>query len=135
MSEAVVEAPQPGEVPLQDIEREVSRQMKALQGPGNEPVHRARLANLIIFCDRPLQAVQVEQQLPEIAVVHPARVLLLIGETSSFDQTIKATVKVRPIGAARAGHACSEQILLHASGPGVDHLPFAVGLRPANCLR
>lgn len=126
MSEAVAEAPQPGEVPLQDIEREVSRQMKALLGPGNEPVHRARLANLIIFCDRPLQAAQVEQDLPEVAVVHPARVLLLIGEAGPFEQDIKATVKVRPIGGARAGGACSEQIQLHASGPAVDHLPFAV---------
>ena len=34
----------------EDVERELSRQMKALQGKGDEPVQRARMSNLVIFC-------------------------------------------------------------------------------------
>ena len=38
-------------VPLRDVERTLARQMKALQGPGAAPVQRARMANLVIFCN------------------------------------------------------------------------------------
>ena len=39
-------------VPLRDVELELSRQMRALQGVDETPVLRACMSNLVIFCDR-----------------------------------------------------------------------------------
>ena len=35
----------PVQVPLKDVERELDRQLKATQGPGESPVMRARMSN------------------------------------------------------------------------------------------
>src|SRR5436309_11420693 len=91
---------QPVTVPLRDIERELSRQMKALQGEGEAPVSRARMSNLVIFCSSREQGTQVAAQLPEVVSVHPARVLLLVGEPGASAPggpggDITATVHVR----------------------------------------
>src|SRR5262245_7778681 len=67
-------------VELRDIEHELSRQMRALKGADEAPVLRARMSNLVIVCDRPDLADQVAAQIPDIVAVHPARVLLLVGE-------------------------------------------------------
>ena len=47
------------QVPLRDVERTLARQMKALQGPGSAPVQRARMANLVIFCNSLETAIQI----------------------------------------------------------------------------
>src|ERR1700730_17655377 len=82
-------------VPLRDIERELSRQMRALQGADEAPVQRARLSKRCIFCERKNTAESVAAQIPDIVGVHPARVLLLIGEPGPEDAQISATVLVR----------------------------------------
>ena len=111
-------------VPLQDVERELSRQMKALQGAGQEPVFRARMANLVIFCAGREQAAEVDGEIPDVVTVHPARVLLLVGGPDERDLT--ATVTVRPIRFGQRESACAEQVTLRAGGGAVDRLPFAV---------
>lgn len=121
-------APPPAQavsVPLRDVERELSRQLKVLQGPGHEPVQQARMANLVIFCSSREQAAHIETELPEITRVHPARVLLLVGEQGQPAREVTATVQVRPV--LMGQHCtCSEQVTLDAAGPAVDRLPFAV---------
>ena len=57
--------------------------MKALQGPGAAPVQRARMSNLVIFCNSLEQAILINAQVPDIEAVHPARVLLLVGEPAA----------------------------------------------------
>jgi glucose-6-phosphate dehydrogenase assembly protein OpcA len=113
-------------VPLSEIERELSRQMRALQGVKETPVVRVRMSNLVIFCDRKELADQVAAQLPDIVAVHPARVLLLIGEPGAENAEITATVHVRAHRLDNHQQACSEQVTLHAAGPSVGRLPFAV---------
>jgi glucose-6-phosphate dehydrogenase assembly protein OpcA len=113
-------------VPLQDIEPELSRQMRGLQGVKEAPVLRARMSNLVIFCDQKELADRVTAQLPDIVAVHPARVLLLIGAPGAEDGEITATVHVRPHRLDNRQQACSEQVTLHAAGPAVGRLPFAV---------
>src|SRR5665213_2534348 len=114
-------------VSLRDVERVLVRQMKALQGPGAAPVQRARIANLVIYCNSLEQAVQINGQIPEIEAVHPARVLLVIGEPGHEECEVTARVMVRPlhITGGRA-HALVEQVTLHAAGAAVERLPFAV---------
>jgi glucose-6-phosphate dehydrogenase assembly protein OpcA len=113
-------------VNFRDVERELNQQMKALQGPGAAPLQRARMSNLVIFCNDLEQAILLNEQVPEISAAHPARVLLLVGEKSLIDRDLTARVTVRPIGRGPKSYACAEQVTVHASGPSVERLPFAV---------
>jgi glucose-6-phosphate dehydrogenase assembly protein OpcA len=114
-------------VPLGEVERTLARQMKALQGPGAAPVQRARMANLVVFCNSLEQAIQINAQIPEVEAVHPARAILVVGEPSREERDVTARVTVRPLHfAGGRAHACAEQVTLHAAGPAVERLPFAV---------
>ena len=110
-------------VPLRDVEQELNRQMKALQGAG--PVHRARMSNLVIFCNSFEQSIEVNEQIPAISAVHPSRTILLIGEPGG-SKDVTARVSVRPIGVGAKRYTCAEMVTLHAAGHSVDRLPFAV---------
>jgi glucose-6-phosphate dehydrogenase assembly protein OpcA len=113
-------------VPLCDVERELVRQMKALQGPGG-PLQRARMSNLIIFCNSLEQSIELNEQIPLVSAVHPARVILLVGEAGPPERDVTARITVRPVGGHGARrYACSELVTLHAAGSAVDRLPFAV---------
>jgi len=117
-------AAQGNAVSMHLVEQELSRQTRALQGADDRPVHRACMSNLVIFCDRREHAEEVVHQVPAIVAAHPARVLLVVGESGTKSTGISATVLVRPL---RGGlRSCSEQVVLHASGGGVAKLPFAV---------
>lgn len=123
------EATAPGRrhrVNFRDVERELNAQMKALQGPGKAPLQRARMSNLVIFCNDLEQAILLNDQVPAISAAHPARVLLLVGEKGPIDRDLTARVTVRPIGRGPKSYACAEQVTIHAAGPSVDRLPFAV---------
>jgi glucose-6-phosphate dehydrogenase assembly protein OpcA len=114
-------------VPLRDVERTLAQQMKALQGSGAAPVQRARMANLVIFCNSLEQAILVNAQIPEVEAVHPARAIVVVGEQSREECDVTARVTVRPLHMAGGrAHACAEQVTLHAGGAAVDRLPFAV---------
>jgi glucose-6-phosphate dehydrogenase assembly protein OpcA len=113
-------------VALHDVEHELNRQMKVLQGAGTEPVLRAHMSNLVIFCDNAERADEIDLELPDICAVHPARVLLLIGDRNAADTPLAAEVSVRPIDAERRRFAAAEEVLLRACGGAVDRLPFAV---------
>ncbi len=115
-----------GEVPLRDVERELARQMKVVQGEGEAPVQRVRMSNLVVYCDRPQIADAVKAQLPDIVAVHPARVLLLLAEPGAATSEIKAKVAVQVRHLSRSQQACSEGVLIHATGGAIDRLPFAV---------
>jgi glucose-6-phosphate dehydrogenase assembly protein OpcA len=112
-------------VPLRDAERELSRQMKRLQGDPNRPLQRARMSNLVIFCTSLEQSILLNEQVPAISVVHPARAILLVGEPG-HDRELTARVTVRPLGPDAKHYACAEQVTLHAGGNNVERLPFAV---------
>ena len=113
-------------VPLPVVERELTRQLKTLQAPDQPPVPRVRMSNLIIFCQSRETAGAVAAQLPEIAAVHPARVLLLVAEAGPQEAPVTATVHVQRHRLEPHVQVCSERVTLHAAGGGVDRLPFAV---------
>jgi glucose-6-phosphate dehydrogenase assembly protein OpcA len=112
-------------VPLSDVERELGRQMKALQGPG-APLQRARMSNLVIFCSSLEQAIGLNEEILAVAAVHPARTLLVVGETGPTNRDVTARITVRPLAGSSRCSVCAEQVTLHASGGPVDRLPFAV---------
>jgi glucose-6-phosphate dehydrogenase assembly protein OpcA len=113
-------------VALRDVEAELSRRLKQAQGESEAPIQRARMSNLVIFCDGPDLAAIVSQEIPDILAIHPARVFLLVGEalTGAGEETAYVSVCERPAGGGRTAY--NEQITLHATGRSVERLPFAV---------
>ena len=125
MSNPAAEA-RPVAVPLKEVERELNRQLRAAQGPGDRPVQRVRMSNLVIYCAGPAQAAQVEAQVPDVVAVHPARVLLLLPEPGSSAPNLTASVLVRPVGDGHTHPACAAQVKLRAPEGSAYRLPFAV---------
>ncbi len=119
-------APDAVAVPLSEVESELARQLKAVQAPGEKPVLRACLSNLVIFCDQAALAQSVAAEVPAIVAVHPARVLLLISEPGSNAGELTSAVCVRAHRARSGREICSEQVTLHARGPAIERLPYAV---------
>jgi glucose-6-phosphate dehydrogenase assembly protein OpcA len=113
-------------VPLRGVEAELARQVKMLQGAGERPIQHARMSNLVIFCHRREQAENLAAEVPAIAAVHPARVLLLLGESDLDDAPLAAAVQVRPRPGGGDVDTCTEMIVLHAAGALVGRLAFAV---------
>jgi glucose-6-phosphate dehydrogenase assembly protein OpcA len=70
----------------------------------------------------------VTEQVPEISAVHPARVLIVVGEVTRSERDVTARVTVWPVRDAGKGKrsVCAEIVTLHAGGGSVDRLPFAV---------
>jgi glucose-6-phosphate dehydrogenase assembly protein OpcA len=114
-------------VPLQDVERELARQLTRLRGHEEPvPVLRARLSNLIVFCGSAAQWEAIDAQVPEFCAAHPARVLLLFGDRAAPDAPVTAEASVRPINVEQRQFSCAEEVTLRAGGSDVDRLPFAV---------
>jgi glucose-6-phosphate dehydrogenase assembly protein OpcA len=111
-------------VALGDAEQELSRQMKALQGTGQAPILRARMSNLVVYCNRRETADKITAQIPDISTVHPARVLMLIGEGTG--ENLQAWVRVCADGTGPHAHVTVEQVTIAAPTWQVERLPFAV---------
>ncbi|MGL4553584.1 MAG: glucose-6-phosphate dehydrogenase assembly protein OpcA [Gemmataceae bacterium] len=125
-------------VALKDVERELKRQMQALQGTAAGTFQRARMSNFVIFCDDLERSIVLNEQVPAISTVHPARTILLVGEPGP-DRPVTARVTVRPLERGTGVGACAEMVTLHAGGSLVERLPFAVralliGDLPVNVL-
>jgi glucose-6-phosphate dehydrogenase assembly protein OpcA len=97
-------------VSVGNIESELKRQRGALQGDDDTPLQLVRMATLVVFTDSLDRAVQIDAQLPDISAVHPARVLLLVGEGGTGGGEMLA----------------SEQVTLVACGPVAQRLPSVV---------
>jgi glucose-6-phosphate dehydrogenase assembly protein OpcA len=113
-------------VPLHQVERELDRQLKGQTVVGQAPVQRVRMSNLVIYTDKAETARELAAQVPDIVPVHPARVLLLVGEPKATGDQITASVLVRCRVVSKSQQACAEQVTLSAPGPLIDRLPFAV---------
>jgi len=112
--------------PLRSVEAELAGQMKALQGAGEHPVHSARMSNLVIYTDQRERAESLAVEIPDIVSIHPARVLLVLGEAGVADAPISAAALVRPRPSRAGADACFEMITLYAAGATAARLPFAV---------
>jgi glucose-6-phosphate dehydrogenase assembly protein OpcA len=126
-------------LPLGKVEEELTRQLDQIKEPNDSPVRRARMSNLVIFCNQEDRARQIAGEVPAVVAQHPARVLLLLAEPNGEPAPVTATVATWCQRAPGGGHFCSEQVMLRAHGPSVEHLPFAVrelliGDLPTNLL-
>jgi glucose-6-phosphate dehydrogenase assembly protein OpcA len=126
-------------VPLREVERELKQRMQQLQGDTESAFQRARMSNLVLFCDSLQRSIELNDDVPAISEIHPARSILLVGERGS-DRPLTARVTVRPVAQRKATiGACVEMVTLHAGGSQIERLPFAVrslliGDLPVNLL-
>jgi glucose-6-phosphate dehydrogenase assembly protein OpcA len=110
--------------PTRAVERELKGLLKLAAQVSEIPVRRVHMSNLVAYCDRMETALQLAEQVPDIAAVHPARVLLLVRDAAATGSQITAAVSVRFRTLGRGQEACSEQITLHAPPSAADRLPF-----------
>ncbi len=113
-------------VALQDVEAALTRQLGTLRDGKKEVVQLVRMSNLVIYCHCEETATRIAAQIPEVVAVHPARVLLLVGDNGSSESKIEAAVRVKARDLSGHQQACSEQVLLSAPAALADRLPFAV---------
>jgi glucose-6-phosphate dehydrogenase assembly protein OpcA len=119
-------APAPASVAIQDVDRALNAALRAMHGPNQTLVFRARLSNLVVFCDTEDGARRVLEAIPGVMALHPARVLLLVGAAGPDSAGVSATVQMRPHVVPHGRVLCSEQVTLRASGRAVERLAFAV---------
>ena len=70
---ALLSSPLSEPISLGRIEHELTRQLGVVQKPGEAPVRRARMSNLVIFCNNEDQAKNIHETIPQIVAHHPAR--------------------------------------------------------------
>ncbi|HYT94325.1 MAG TPA: glucose-6-phosphate dehydrogenase assembly protein OpcA [Gemmataceae bacterium] len=125
MSTAVTPPPADDPVAVSDIEAELARRVSSFKGTSEGPVLRARMSNLMIYCDSAKLAEEVTAVIPAVAGQHPARVLLLVAEATADTAPVKASVKVWSQTGTKV-RICTEQVTLRAAGDAVSELAFAV---------
>jgi glucose-6-phosphate dehydrogenase assembly protein OpcA len=113
-------------VSLRDVERELDRRLRAVQGPGEAPIQRACMSNLVIYCDTADLVEKMSAEVPAVVALHPARVLLLHADPGGAAGPVTASVRVRGRVVDPGRWVCSEQVTLDAPGRAVERLPFAV---------
>jgi len=112
-------------VDLAAIEHALSKLWKQPdpQAPEHALLTRACMSNLIVFCTNQDQADLITQELDEIVLFHPSRVLLLIGDTHKSPPRIEAFVSALCHLAGNHGQVCSEHVTISATGNAVQRLP------------
>jgi glucose-6-phosphate dehydrogenase assembly protein OpcA len=113
-------------VKLRDVERELARQLHGAEEGDSGPIQWVRMSNLVVYCTSMEAAAELSEQVPDVVAVHPARVLLLIGEAGSTDVEIRAYAQARCRSLGKNQHACSEQVALRAAPGLIERLPFVV---------
>jgi glucose-6-phosphate dehydrogenase assembly protein OpcA len=110
---------------LAEIEHELSSLLESLQQPGEGPVQRSRMSNLMIYCDKPALAEGISAAVPAVVASHPTRVLLLVADANGPDDTLvsSATAWCQSRGSQKT---CFEKVTLQAGGRAVDRLPYVV---------
>src|SRR5438445_726425 len=126
MSTTPAPAPPTETIPLGDVEHELARLMTGAKEPGEATVRRARMSNLVIFCTNPAHADSLALAVPNIVAVHPARVLMVVGEPGPDRQPVTASIHIWSQLHGAKQRVCSEQVTLRAKGEEVDNLPYAV---------
>ncbi len=113
-------------IPLRSVEAELSLRLKAAQAEDGGTVHRSQMSNLVIYCDDEEEFRNVERDIPRIVAAHPARVILLLGNSEGASEEVSATVQVRFVRSAGGARIAAERVTLRASGRSIDRLPYAV---------
>lgn len=129
MADPVTEAPRPENlarpVDVGAVERELTR-LWSRSGPDlleEDPVTRACMSNLIVYCRDDREAESVPEEIGAIVQRHPARVLLLVGNAGAQSSDLEAYVAAVCFTAGAGKQICSEHVTLSAQPGAARRLP------------
>ena len=129
MADAVTETPQPEAVArpvdVGAVERELTR-LWASSGPdliADDPVTRACMSNLIVYCKDEKEASPLPEEIASIVQRHPARVLLLVGSAGRQPSDLEAWVSAVCFTAGGGRQICSEHVTISAQAGARRRLP------------
>jgi hypothetical protein len=131
-------ATEPRGVPVPAIERELEAlwRVSAKGADAEQPVVRACMSNLIVFCRTDQEAGVVAGELPDVLGRHPARALVLVGDEKAGGDSIDAWVSAH-CHVREGTQVCGESVTLSARGNAARRLPstarsLLVGDLPTN---
>lgn len=107
------------------VERELTR-LWAKSGSeitDEDPVTRACMSNLIVYCHDEREAERIPEEIAYITQRHPARVLLLVGNAGAQKMDLEAYVSAVCFMAGGGKQICSEHVTISAQGPAARRLP------------
>jgi len=119
-------APKP--VDVERIERELTAMWSEppAGAPGEQPVTRACMSNLIVFTPEQSRAATIGEELMPIVEHHPSRVLMLVGEAAASGEDLEAYVSALCHLGERGRQVCSEHVVISARDEARRRLPSAV---------
>jgi glucose-6-phosphate dehydrogenase assembly protein OpcA len=117
----------PRTVELADVERELAnlRCTPLGRAPRQQPMTRACMSNLIVYCDTREQLGQLPREFSDIAKRHPARVIILVGTGEGLDTELDTQISAEITKTSEGEQISSEQIRICASEAGQPRLPSA----------
>src|SRR5262249_6195857 len=107
------------------IERELAKLWNPVPGEvaGEESVTRACMSNLLIFCSAHDQVPVLSQEVGEIVLEHPSRVVLLVADATQKTASIEAFVSAQCHMIGGGKQVCSEYVTVSTGGGGAARLP------------
>jgi glucose-6-phosphate dehydrogenase assembly protein OpcA len=123
-SKVVTQAPK--RVSIADIESGLNllwAQFNQANSGGHSVVMRACMSNLIVYCDTPQEAEIISQEIAAIVDVHPARVLLLLGNGKPSDSNMEAHIAIYYTALDDGWQVCAERIDVISTEALVGRLP------------
>ena len=123
-SNVVTQAPK--RVNIADIESGLGMlwaQFNQANSGGQSVVMRACMSNLIIYCDTSQEAEAISQEIAAIVDIHPARILLLVGNGNPSEGTIEARIAIYYTALDDGWQVCAERIDVISTTAVADRLP------------
>src|SRR5262245_19331769 len=100
------------EVPLHQVERELAAQLRGItREEESAPATRVRMSNVVVYTDSLARAQEIALRVPEVVAVHPARVQLLVADSTSTATDIRASVAVTCRSMGQNQEACTELLV------------------------
>ena len=121
-----VASQQPKQVSIAEIESGLGQlwaHFNQANSDGFSVVMRACMSNLIIFCDTLQEAEIISQEINAIVDVHPARILLLIGNGTPKDGIIEALISIYHTRLDDGWQVCAERIDVISTSGMTERLP------------
>jgi glucose-6-phosphate dehydrogenase assembly protein OpcA len=107
------------------VERELGRLWSdgGANGIDEDPVTRACMSNLVVYCGDPREAGPLPEEIAHITERHPSRVLLLVGNAGAQQMDLEAHVSAVCYLAGGGRQICSEHVTISAQGEAARRLP------------
>jgi glucose-6-phosphate dehydrogenase assembly protein OpcA len=81
------------------------------------------MSNLIIYCDTPQEAETISHEIAAIVDVHPARILLLMGNGTPSESSIEAQIAIYYTPLDDGWQVCAERIDIISTAAMTERLP------------